>query len=238
MKITCLSIISLIALAGSAHASVILDVTLTGTDLLDSFGGSISATPYSLAFQLADGNATGDGNNSAVLSNFQFGTGGPTGSPLLIGGAVGDLSSTVTLTDSGLANIFIQPYIAGATLQFRLTLTTNVDGGGTPDEFIFSILDNTLTPIPSASASPLGPFLVVDLDSANPSVTTFGGDPTSLYGFIAAPQVTVGSPVSSVPEPTSAALCVIPLICLAWILKRRTAGVRMRRLLQPRQHGA
>ena len=52
---------------------------------------------YALQFQLTNGNAAGV--NSVTLSGFNFGGGSPSGAPALIGGASGNLSSTVTLVD-------------------------------------------------------------------------------------------------------------------------------------------
>jgi len=166
------------------------------------------AAPFSLSFQLADGSETGDGNNAAVLSNFSFGAGGySTGTPQVLGGASGTLESTVVLTDSGPANWFAQTFTAGETLSFTLTLTTNVDMGGVPDGFVFSILDSTGTPIPTLQGPPLDVFLAIYLGSANPSVQTFesnstqapagGGSPINLT-----PQVNVQFP----PPPSSYAV--------------------------------
>jgi hypothetical protein len=118
----------------------------------------------------------------------------------------------VTLTDADVANVFVQSFVPGNTLSFVLSFTTNADPGGTPDEFVFSILDSTFTPIATSSGSSLSPFLVIDLDSAHPTVQTFGAD------FVPAP--TIGE-VSSVPEPSSAALLVIPLAGLAWASWRK-----------------
>jgi hypothetical protein len=203
------------ALAGSAiQASVIKTVTLDTSAL-----GGQPNEPFALAFQLADGSGTGDGNNSVVLSNFQFGSGSPIGSPLAFGSASGDLSTTVTLTDSDLANVFVQSFTSGNTLSFILSFTTNVDAGGTPDEFIFSILDNTFTPLATSSSSPLSPFLVIDIDSVSPAIQTFGAD------LVGAPDI---GDVSAVPEPSSAVLMIIPLALMAWIARNKIRGQALR----------
>ena len=177
--------------------------------------GGLPNGPFFLGFELADGSGTGDGNNAVILSNFQFGSGNATGFPLILGSAFGDLSSTVTLTDADAASVFAQSFVSGNTLSFLLSFTTNVDAGGTPDEFIFSILDSTFTPIPTSSLSPLSPFLVIDLDSANPAVQTFGAD--------SVPAPNIGD-VASVPEPSSAVLMGIPLAALAWASWRRLSA--------------
>ena len=127
------------------------------------------------------------------------------GPPILMGTASGDLTSSVTLTDASVDNVFIENVIFGSTLSFELSLTTNVDPV-TPDEFIFSILDNTLSPLPTTSISPLSPLLAIEIDSDTPTFTTFASDPNQnpVAGggdFFAAPMV---SETSAVPEPSSA----------------------------------
>jgi hypothetical protein len=60
-----------LTLAVSAvRANVIKTVTLDTSAL-----GALPNGPFSLGFELADGSGTGDGNNSVVLSDFQFGSG-------------------------------------------------------------------------------------------------------------------------------------------------------------------
>src|ERR1051325_7598076 len=56
--------------------------------------------PFSIGFQLAGGGSFGDGNNSVTLGNFRFGGGSPAGPPTLGGTALGDVSTSVTLTDA------------------------------------------------------------------------------------------------------------------------------------------
>src|SRR6266852_3980540 len=137
---------SLLVLPVGIHATSLYTVSLNTAPLIGH-----SAGPFYLAFQLADGTGTGDGNNAAVLSDFQFGgAGAPFGpSPVLFGSAFGDLSSTVILTDSAFPNFFAQSFTPGSTISFLLDLTINIDDGDIPDEFTFSILDRTLTPIPT-----------------------------------------------------------------------------------------
>ena len=202
-----------LTLAVSAvRASIITTVTLDTSAL-----GALPNGPFSLGFELADGSGTGDGNSAIVLSNFQFGSGNPVGLPLIFGTGSGDLSSTVTLTDADAASVFVQTFVPGNTLSFLLSYTANVDSGGIPDEFIFSILDGTFTPIPTSSSSFLSPFLMIDLDSANPTIQKFSSD--------VVPAPVVGNPASPVPEPSSAALMLLPLAGLACAAFRR-CGVR------------
>jgi len=198
-----------LTLAVSAvRANIVKTVTLDTSTL-----GALPNGPFSLGFELADGAGTGDGNNAVVLTNFQFGSGNAVGLPLIFGTAFGDLSSTVTLTDGNDPSIFVQTFVPGNTLSFLLSFTANVDPGGIPDEFIFSILDGTFTPIPTNSSSFLSPFLMIDLDSANPTIQTFSSD--------VVPAPVVGDPVSPVPEPSSAALMLLPLTGLACAAYRK-----------------
>lgn len=151
------------------------------------------AGPFSLAFQLGDGSGVGDGNNAAVLTDFTFGAGGSSGTPQVMGGASGSLDSTVVLTDSGMVNFFAQTFTPGATLTFTLTLSTNLESGSVPDGFIFSILDNTGTPIPTLQGSLLNVFLAIYIASANPTIQTFASNPTQ-------PPAAGGSPINITPQ--------------------------------------
>jgi hypothetical protein len=107
-------------------------------------------------------------------------------------------------------------FTPGNALSFRLSLSTNVDSGGTPDEFSFAILDHTGTEIPTL-ASFFDVFVQIDIDSTNPVIHTFATDtsrtPEGGSGpiNIAAPTAT---PVSSVPEPTMMLLTLSGLVAL------------------------
>jgi hypothetical protein len=213
---------ALLLIAADADASVIYTVTL------DTSNGTFSnapPAPLSLAFEFADGSGTGDGNNSVTLSNFSFGGGSPSGSPFLSGSVTGDLSSSIQFTDSQVTNIFFEGFTAGSTLQFNISLTTNVDAGGIPDEFVMSLLDSTLSPIPTTSSSPLYPLVDILIDSSNPTVTTYAASPQqpAAGGFItfSAPSV---EEISSVPEPGSMALCALPVMWFIWRGRRRASA--------------
>ncbi len=169
--------------------------------------GNASA-PFSLDFQLNDGSGLGDANNTAIVNDFVFGSGSATGSANLFGGATGNLSGAVTLTDSSAFNEFYQTFNAGSTLSFDVTLTQNSDAGPRPDAFAFAILDNSLNNLPTSGVGDT--YLLVNL-GPTPSVTT--GSSTS-------PLATIT--VTPVPEPASVVL--IPLGLLAFILQRRNAA--------------
>jgi hypothetical protein len=220
-------------LCTSAHASPItITVSLDTSALIGHPAG-----PFSLDFELTDGSGTDDGNNTVTLSDFQFGGGGAQGTATLVGGATGDLTSTVVLTDSSFLNEFTQASSPGSVLTFTMQFTTNVDAGGTPDEFSFQILDSSGAALPSQSISTLGfdSFIVIDINSATPSVESFATDSTmspSAGGKpvdIAAPQVVPSAPVSGVPEPGNVGLtaAAIAALCASrskavMLLRRKT----------------
>jgi len=168
--------------------------------------------PFSLDFQLNDGSGTGDGNNTATINNFAFGSGGATGTANLSGGASGNLSSAVSLTDTSAFNEFYQTFNTGSTLSFDVTLTLNSDSGPTPDSFAFVILDNTLSNIPTTGVG--DSYLLVNL-GPTPSITT---------GPSASPAVTVS--VTPVPEPGSVAFISLGLLGLGLHQWRRMARQR------------
>ena len=134
------------------------------------------AGPFSLTVQLADGSGTNDGNNAAVVGAFQFGTGGaPSATPTVTGSAFGDLSTTVSLTDSSTVNFFYQTFTPGTSLSFPIVVTANADAGGILDEFALYVLDNTLTPLPTLAGAPLDIFASINL-TTSPVLKIYAGD--------------------------------------------------------------
>src|SRR5690349_3807987 len=98
MKIVRLALF-LTLLGSAAQASVVYNVSLDTSFL------QLDPQPLNIGFELADGSATGDGNNVVQLSNFNFGVdGNVTGIPINVGSSSGDVFSTVTLTDSQVIN--------------------------------------------------------------------------------------------------------------------------------------
>jgi hypothetical protein len=218
------AILALLAFT-AARAELIYNISMNTGPLIGHPAG-----PFSLGLELADGSGTGDGNNAVFLSDFAFGAGGPSGSPVIFGSAGWDLSSSVVLTDATPFSTFVQSFASGSTLSFVLDITTNVDSGGTPDEFIMSILDNTFTPIPTtASSSPLNPFLVIDIDSSNPTVQTFSSDATQFPAGGGGP-ISIGPPtVSTVPEPsTTVPSALLSLYLIGAKFRSARNGLRVR----------
>lgn len=204
------SILLLTLLAGAAQASSIYYVSLD-TSNLSPVG------TYFLGFQLANGDVAGD--NLVSLTNFTFGGGSASGVPLTSDGASGSLSSGVTITDSGFANIFAEQFVPGSLLQFQMTFTTNL--GGTPDQFVWSILDDTFTPIPTTSGDGLDSVLSFVIDSANPTISTFAAS----GGEFPAPLVTTDTGAAT-PEPSTLLLTGLGL---AGLLTRRVVTSNGRR---------
>ena len=187
------------------------------------------AGPFSLEFQLTDGSGLDDANNTATLSGFNFGSGGATGSPTLLGEANGDLGTSVTLTDSGFLNQFLQQFTPGNMLNFALALTTNVDVGPQPDLFSFSILDSTGSEIPTLAGF-VNAFALVNLDSAAPTLQIFASDTTHAPAAGGDPIVISQPQVETVvPEPSTLMLLGSGTIGFVLIRKGRTRfGLRLR----------
>jgi len=189
------------------------------------------AEPFSIEFQLNDGSGTGDANNRARVSNFNFGSGSVGRMlPTLVGGAAGDLSAAVTLCDSGFLNEFFQEFIPGNTLSFTVTLTTGVDPGPQPDRFSFAILDCATVEIPTLG--PGDPLVAVDINSRNPVIETFAGNPNGVLACNDGSGIALPAPrVAPIPEPTSLALFgigILGMLACGWIrqMPGRKTGVR------------
>jgi hypothetical protein len=211
-----LLLVALLASAGPAWADVIFTVNVNTTPLV---GG-----PFAVAFQLNDGSGSGDANNTATISNFTFGGGSASGCPAnctTTGGASGDMTGTVTLTDSSFFNSFAEQFTAGTSLSFQVDLTTNLDAGGTPDAFAFSILDNGVS-IPTLDPLGADTLLSVDIDAANPAILTYATDPSRTNISLEAPVI--GTPPSSVPAPGTLLLIITGLAGAVGIGRRRLTG--------------
>jgi hypothetical protein len=165
--------------------------------------------PFSFAFGLTDGSGLGDLNNTVILSDFLLGGGTLTGTPQTEGGVTGDLGSSITMTDNSFLNFLIQGFEPGSMLSLIVHLTTNVDPGGTPDAFFFSILD-----IPTLDPTGANTLLAVNIDSANPTIFTYAGDPLD------APVLSALGP-TQVPEPSSSLLLLTGLVGILIAALRR-----------------
>lgn len=185
-----------------AQANLMFNVNLDTTPLVGNAAG-----PFSLDFQLISG-GWGPTNTVVTLSHFNFGGGSASGSPTLIGDALGDLSGVASLTDSAFFNEFFQPFIAGHSLSFDVNLTAQLASGSTPDAFSFAILDSAGVELPTTSFSDA--LMLIDINSLNPAIQTFAGD-SSISGGIALSAPTITSAPGTVPEPGTLLLVLMGL---------------------------
>jgi hypothetical protein len=186
----------------AAMADQIFNVTLNTMPLVGHPAG-----PFSVFLVFTDGDGIGDANNTATISNINFGGGSALGGPILFGGASGSLETGISITDSSFLSFFSEPFSPGSQLSFSLALTTADDLGGTPDRLTFSIVYNFGSPIPTLA--PAGDFFLgADLGSTGPIFDAYGSDPSRAPTdgnpvSISAPTITLVSPV---PEPSSIVL--------------------------------
>src|SRR5688572_24133452 len=159
----------LLLLAGPVcNASFIFTISVDTRALIGHPAG-----PFYLEFQLNDGSGTGNGNNTGLLVTFDFAGGAPVGSPILIGGASGDLSSHVVLSDDDFLNEFIQQFMPGPLTTFDVELSTFVEPGPQPDQFSFAILECNLIEIPTLG--PADALVIADI-TAQPLPRAFASD--------------------------------------------------------------
>ncbi len=169
----------------------------------------LSGAASSVVFDFLDGDAAP--NNSVTLSNFSFGGGSPSGIPdftctsgtgVSCGGITGDLSSVVTMSDNfDFFNEFVAEFIPGNELSFTMAFSENF-AGGTPDSFLFSLLDSNGDVIPTTS-NPSGTNTFLSLEIASSSIIEVSDSPDS---GISAPTF------SPVPEPDITALLIIGMM--------------------------
>lgn len=215
------SLLVVVVLGCAASADTIYNVTLNTAPLIGHPAG-----PFAVELQFNDGNGAGDANNTALLSGFLFGGGGPSGAPMNIGGVAGNLASSITMSDSSFFNQLIQNFVPGGSLAFQLSLTTNLDSGGVPDEFSLSILDSSGFEIPTLG--PANALLIIDIDSSTPTVSAFRADASLVPPGGGGPPIDIAAPqitpvVSRVPEPGS-----LPLLTAAFGFMLGAAFLRNR----------
>jgi hypothetical protein len=181
-------------------------ITVNTTSLQGNASG-----PFVLGFVLIDASLSGDGNNTAVLSNFDFGGGSAGAVASSGGGVVGNLLSGITLTDSDPSgfNFITSAFTPGVALSFNLVMTANADqtlnpsSGLAGDQFLFVILDNAGKRIPTTDGSGSDAFAVA----------------TSGSGGVKLQQFSVPAS-ASVPEPATILLLGSGLV-LGFFYKRR-----------------
>jgi hypothetical protein len=193
-------ILGMLVLGGSAHAATIFHVTVNTSSLIGS-----SSAPFSLDFQFNNGTVLN--NNSAVVNNFSYSGGAATGSPTLLGGATGNISSSVVFNNSSAFQELFQTFTPGTSLGFDVNLSTFLDGA-TPDAFVFAILDKNLANIPTTGLGDA--LLLVNINSANPPKQTFSG--TGAFANVT---------VAATPEIGSCALLLVALPVVGFAVKKR-----------------
>ena len=103
--------------APAAASSITFHVQVSTAPLVGS-----PLAPFYLDFALNDGSGTLAGVNSVSIFNFNFGGGSPLGAPTLFGGASGNLSSSVSLTDNAnFSNEFFQAFTPGIRFHRMLS---------------------------------------------------------------------------------------------------------------------
>lgn len=209
-------------LAGLAVAGGLMGATIYEVELQTAQMVAHPAAPFYFAVQMADGSGTGNGNNAAILSGFDFGVGGSaTGTPTAIGLAFGELSAGVLLTDGGPLNYFYQPFLPGSLLSFRLEVTLNEEPAG-PDGLAFYILDSSFTPIPTTGGPP-DAWLLVDIYPSGMLVQFSGGDTTRSPAAGGLP-IGFDAGLRGVPEPVG----YVPVGLLWLVVFRVVRGWRGR----------
>lgn len=158
---------------------------------------SLSGSPFYLNFQFIDGSGTNDANNVITITLLNGGI--PVGIPIVIGGASGNLTTTVLLTDSSFFNEFTQQFEPGLMLSLDVGLTNNVDVGSPPDEFTFAILDSAFQEIQTTDPTGGNVLLRIDINSSSPTVEKY----------------------SHVPEPGTLLLLGTALIGVATKMRKR-----------------
>ena len=209
LSLTLLIGFSMAGLGKSASAQLDFHVSLNTATLA---GGS-----FFVDFSLSDGSVGSSGvpdtNNTITINNFSLdgGTAGAIAPPTL-GNASGNIASGFTLSDGdplGTADI-AQEFTPGSILSFDVHSTTNVDAGGTPDLFLFRLLDSSQNTIATNDPNPpdYDGFIELNLSSTTLTVSNVGAFGSS-NPVLAAPIVTDLNPATPpVPEPGALALLI------------------------------
>jgi hypothetical protein len=191
---------------------------LAATASADSFDVSLNTSSLGGTQVLVFGYTDGDGvaDNSATMSNFNFGGGSAQGSPTYVGaGASGSLSGSVVVNDTDFSSLFYQSFTVGSSLSFLLNVTNNF-AGGTPDAFAMYVCDSTFSTCYSDDAS-TGADLLLNVQGTPLAPSSFILNPASLQN-LPAPVVTVPT-TTNVPEPSASLLLCAGLAFFALLFR-------------------
>ncbi len=166
---------------------------------------ALSGSQATLAFDFLAGD--GGLTNTATIGAFNMDgvLGGVVG---LAGNVAGDLSSGVTLSTPEFFNEIQQSVTLGSHLSFALNVTENT-GGTIPDEFSFTVLDQSGTSSLYSTSDPQGMNALMRMDI---------GIPVTASSYSGNLQL---NSVSSVPEPSSFALVVSCLALFVVLMPRK-----------------
>lgn len=162
-----------------------------------------SAGPFTLDFQLDEGDGQANGYNTVTLSNFNFGGGSVNTSPSSSTGGIAVTSSPLEVVLSENTSFYNDvefSFTPGTSLAFTFSSTTN-DDPVAPDAFTFAIYDNSGNEIATTNPNGFNSFIEVDLTSNGSPVNTIlsGSAPGA---SVALNPPTQSSSNTSTPEPS------------------------------------
>jgi hypothetical protein len=205
----------------SLFADVVDQVSLNTAALIGNSSG-----PFTLDFQLVEGDGLSDSLNTVALSNFSLGGGTITTPASSTSGGV-SVTATPFRLNMDESSFFADAeflFTPGTMLSFQVDATTNIDTVA-PDTFTFAIFDKNLNPVPTTNPNGFNTFLEIDLPTTGSGTQTISSstDATQTNIRIGAPTVTPQTTV--VPEPNSLAL-VASMIAGMYLQRRKSLKKR------------
>jgi hypothetical protein len=176
---------------------------------LDTTGLSAPSSGQNYGLYLALNDGGGSTSTTVTSSSFGFGGGSPVGTPTSFnGGASGDLSGTVRLTEmpDSLTSDFSQGFRLGSQIRFRIDGSEFMTDPGAPDRYLVALFDG--------SGSVVGTTADDGFSLATIDRTSSGFD-IHRYGYTAqtganAGQLVMAQVVSEpVPAPGAVAVCLL-----------------------------
>jgi hypothetical protein len=203
----------LITLAGFGFGSTIFTLNTTPLE-------TTSAGPFTLDFQLDEGDGGSNDYNQVTLSNFGFGGGSINTTPTSSTGGITVTTSPlqVALAETSFFNDVQFGFTPGSSLSFTFSSTTNNDPVA-PDTFTFAIYDNSGNEIATTNPNAFDSFVEVDLPSGSSGVNTILSGSAAGASVMLNPP-TQGSSGSSVPEPSYFAAISLFAAALVWKTRR------------------